>query len=296
MKPAQATITDPPASCQCSYYLPGTLWCRSVRQWEHTAGSFEPRASISHPRPIISLLLLVPAFSHTREIRCSRVLHSFHDSSVQTKNRKSYLEITASELYMPPVAHLHPLSLGSSWLRYALLPPCFPPAFNAGLRKHPTTPPTVTVTATRTLTLLPDNVHLVPLLHIRVVIRRQRRNRLGLLHVGPSDKFPLLQSARVLEQFVLEGIVDVLLDDDVFGVTLRTGRKSHTHVSPCFFPHRQITQPKHDTRSKRLLCKRLDKTIQHGTTAQTPLPRRNLAPMFICLFVCLPGRAGQGMA
>jgi hypothetical protein len=128
-----------------------------------------------------------------------------------------------------------------------MLPLCLPPAFKSpragqGLRKHPTTPPTVTVTATRTLTLLPDNVHLVPLLHIRVVIRRQCRNRLGLLHVGPRDKFPLLQSARVLEQFVLEGIVDVLLDDDVFGVTLRAGRKSHTNISPCFFPHRQITQ------------------------------------------------------
>lgn len=103
----------------------------------------------------------------------------------------------------------------------------------------------MTVTATRTLTLLPDNVHLVPLLHIRVVIRRQRRNRLGLLHVGPRDKFPLLQTARVLEQFVLEGIVDVLLDDDVFGVTLRAGRKSHTNVSPCFSPTQtNNTKPK----------------------------------------------------
>lgn len=86
----------------------------------------------------------------------------------------------------------------------------------------------MTSTATRTLTLLPNNVHLVPLLHIGVVIRRQRRNRLGLFHVRPCNKFPLLQSARMLEQFVLESIVDVLLDDDVFGVTLR--RKSH-HVS-----------------------------------------------------------------
>jgi hypothetical protein len=114
----------------------------------------------------------------------------------------------------------------------------------------------------------------------------------------------------VLEQFVLEGIVDVLLDDDVFGVTLRAGRKSHTNVSPCLSPHKQIIQSpnasvyqkkNHDTRSKRLFCKQYDKTFQYGTNApNTPNaspasePPIRVCLLFICLFAW-QGRARHGM-
>lgn len=88
--------------------------------------------------------------------------------------------------------------------------------------EHPTTSPT----STGTLTLLAHNVHLVTLLDIRVVVGCQSRDGLGLLDVRTRDQFSFLQSPCVFKQFVLEGVVDVLFDDDVFRVTLKSKKNA----------------------------------------------------------------------
>lgn len=92
----------------------------------------------------------------------------------------------------------------------------------AHLSEHPTTSPT----SAGTLTLLAYHVHLVTLLDIRVVVGCEGRDRLRLLDVRTRDQFSFLQSTRVLKQFILEGVVDVLFDDDVFRVTLGGKRNS----------------------------------------------------------------------
>lgn len=83
------------------------------------------------------------------------------------------------------------------------------------LSKHPTRPPT----PSRTLALLADDIHLITLLD--KLVGTELGDDLCLLDVGPCDEFALLEPAGVFEQLVLEGVVDVFLDDDVFVVALK---------------------------------------------------------------------------
>lgn len=96
---------------------------------------------------------------------------------------------------------------------------CFFSTEKLNSTKHPTTPPA------RTLTLRSHDIHLIILLDKR--IRRQRRDLGSLLDVRPSgDQLPLLQPTRVLEQFILKRIIDVLFDDDVLRVTLHSSQSA----------------------------------------------------------------------
>ena len=91
--------------------------------------------------------------------------------------------------------------------------------------KHPTIPPTA---SRRALALAPHQIHLVLVL-VHSIRRLQRH--LHLLLIPARDQFLLLQHLRVLEQFVLEVVVDVFLDDDELVVLLVRDRISTETLS-----------------------------------------------------------------
>jgi hypothetical protein len=54
-----------------------------------------------------------------------------------------------------------------------------------------------------------------------MVIGRKRGDGFGFLDVRPSDEFAFLEFPRMFEELVLETVVDVFLNDDVFFVSLQ---------------------------------------------------------------------------
>lgn len=86
-------------------------------------------------------------------------------------------------------------------------------------RKHPAGPPSGRTLAP-SLTLLADDIHLITFLD-EMVIGRKCGNGFGFLDIRPSDEFAFLEFPRMFEELVLETVVDVFLDDDVFFVSLQ---------------------------------------------------------------------------
>ena len=97
------------------------------------------------------------------------------------------------------------------------LPPCS--------CKHPT-PSSSGRTLAPSLTLFAHDVHLVTFLDIGV-IGSQGGDGLGLLDVRTRDELAFLEFPRVFKQLVLETVVDVFLDDDVFFVSLWGGKRGN---------------------------------------------------------------------
>ncbi len=93
-----------------------------------------------------------------------------------------------------------------------------------GSSEHPTAPSTP-AGGCGTLALLSDNVHAVVLLDKALGL--ERGDGLCLFDVGRTDdQFALLEHPGVFEQFVLEGVVDVLFDDDIIRVALLVGQRN----------------------------------------------------------------------
>ncbi len=108
--------------------------------------------------------------------------------------------------------------------------------------------------------LVSHHIKLIALLDEFLLVRLQRRDRLRLFDVGSRDEFPLFQTARVFEELVLEGVVDVFLDDDEFFVALGEGvlvrvRESRSEV--------MANEAKETTKLSKLPPKEFD--AQNGT-------------------------------
>lgn len=69
------------------------------------------------------------------------------------------------------------------------------------------------------MALLPDDIHLVTFLDKRV-IGRQGGDGFRLFDVRSGDELALFEFPSVLEQLILQAVIDVFLDDDVFFVPL----------------------------------------------------------------------------
>jgi hypothetical protein len=91
--------------------------------------------------------------------------------------------------------------------------PFIPAKFSS--RKHPTA--RRLAPAPR---LLPHHVHFITSLDKSFGVGRQSGDGLRLLHIWSRDEFPLLQAAGVFEEFVLQGMIDVFLDNDEFIIAL----------------------------------------------------------------------------